>query len=334
MQSIQKPKQELKYPSFSIVIEWENFLQTDEKWHAQIMLQRLCEDILHISKRISKAEILIVYDPEEIEIQKIEEFTKKELSPILQIINLKFIPAQKLDYYEMKNLGAKNSSGDLILFTDSDTIPDKGWLIEMLDSFEQNEVNVIAGNTYIALNNILERILALIWFVPLLDSAQIYKKPAFHANNVAFRRRIFEAHHFPNLNQFHGHCDELVSELIRNNIEIYRQPKCQVSHPMPLTIHQFITWSLSQGLDFLGKRCALKVKAGSKYDSYERGSIKQIISITRKRLRYVGLSPTVFLGACVVLPAYWTIMSFGIVWSVVHPNYYNFIRRKKWSMWT
>ena len=51
MQSVPKLKQELKYPSFSIVIEWGRIFQSDEKWCARTMLQRLCEQIIEIIKK-------------------------------------------------------------------------------------------------------------------------------------------------------------------------------------------------------------------------------------------------------------------------------------------
>jgi len=335
MENLKQIKQNLKYPSFSIIIEWENTLQTDERWLARVMLQRLCKQILQILEKISKAEIIIVYDPKEIERSAVEKFVLKPLSPCMSVINLKLIPAQRLHYYEMKNLGAKNNSNDLILFTDSDVIPDDGWLVGFLDSFERDDVHVIGGNTYIALDNLLKRIFALVWFMPLPDVDHIYEKLHFSANNVAFRRKIFDAHQFPNLAQFHGQCDALISELISSNIKIYRQPKCKVSHPMPETIRQFVTWSLSLGLDFAARRRALKVKDRSNSEIIdERGSIHQMISRTRKRLQYVGLSPTVFFGACGILPPYFVIMFFGIILAAFQPNYYNFIRKKKWRMWT
>ena len=47
----QEPKQELRYPSFSIIIEWGRIFQSDEKWCARTMLQRLCEQIIEIIKK-------------------------------------------------------------------------------------------------------------------------------------------------------------------------------------------------------------------------------------------------------------------------------------------
>jgi len=337
MEKIENPKmidQNFKYPSFTIIIEWGRFLQADEAWRARILLQRLGEQILQISKKISKGEILIVFDPDEIDSSEVEKFALKELSPCINVIQFRLISAPGVLYYEMKNLGAKQSSNELILFVDSDLIPDNGWLVGFLESFEQSNIKVVAGNTYLGNNTIVEQVMGLVLFMPLPDLDHMYEKLQFYGQNVSFRRDVFEIHPFPKLNTFHGHADTLLAELITNNIKIYRQPRCRAAHPMPDTLRQFVSWGLVQGLCWSVKRKAIsKAKSSSYFKENNPGTLQQIITRTRKRIRHVGFSPKVFIAACGILPLYFSLIFVGIIMSKLWPNYYNYMIRKKWRMW-
>jgi len=44
-----------------------------------------------------------------------------------------------------RNLGAKNSSGEIILFTDADCIADPNWIEEMISPFIDEEVIAVKG---------------------------------------------------------------------------------------------------------------------------------------------------------------------------------------------
>ena len=50
-----------------------------------------------------------------------------------------------------RNFGAKKSRGNVILFTDSDCVPDKNWIKNMVEPFEDKEVVGVSG-TYKTLN--------------------------------------------------------------------------------------------------------------------------------------------------------------------------------------
>ena len=334
MQSAPKLKQELKYPSFSIVIEWGRIFQSDEKWRAHSMLQTLCKQIIGIEKKISNVEILIVFDPEEADLSDVEKFVMKELEPCIDLIQLRFIRAPGILYYEMKNLGVKQSSpNEIIMFVDSDIVPDDGWLVGMLESFENPEVKVVSGNTYLGLHNIIAKVLALITFQPIPDVDYMYERNHFYGQNVAFRRKTILKHPFPKLKTFHGQADVLINDLVSNNIKIYRQPKIKADHPMPITLREFVTWGLVQGLVWLVKRKAHRNRDTSKIKGNNPSTFRQIISRTRRRIRYVGLSPKVFIAACGIIPAHLFLNFIGIIFYIFWPNSYDYMTRKKWRVW-
>jgi uncharacterized membrane protein YagU involved in acid resistance len=65
------------YHSFSIVIEWENILLS-EAWRARKMLQELCEQIIQIyAKLLSKPEIIVVHNSEQMERSQVEQFVNE-----------------------------------------------------------------------------------------------------------------------------------------------------------------------------------------------------------------------------------------------------------------
>jgi len=325
---------DLEYPTFTVVIEWGRFLQTDEAWRTKTMLKRLNEQILQISEKISNAEIMIIFDPGEIGASEIKEFAIKQLLPCLKIINFRVIPSPGLLYYEMKNFAASQSSNELIILVDSDVIIDDSWLMEFLESFKNPKVNVVSGHTYLALNTLLEKVMALILFQPLSDVDYMYENLQLYGNNLAIRRKVFRSHPFPKLNAFHGHCLFLVNDLLKNNFRIYRQPKARVAHPMPVTFKQFLAWGLVQGLCWPEKRRAIgKANKLGLLTKNNPNSLRQIISRTRKRISYVGLSPKVIIASMGIIPSHFFLILVGIIMAKVWPNYYNYMVSKKWDLW-
>jgi len=329
---VQIKVQDFKYPSFSIVIEWGRFLQTDEAERARTTLKRLCEQILQISEKISNGEIMIIFEPTEIEVSKIKRFALEQLEPCIKLIDFKLISTD-LHYYEMKNLGAEHSSNELVLLVDSDVIIDDGWLVGYLESFKNPEVKVVSGHTYLGLNTLLEKVLGLVLFQPLPDVDYIYENGHFYGNNMALRRKVFLKHPFPKIKTFHGQCTFLMVELLKNRIKIYRQPKCKAAHPMPTTFKQFLSWGFIQGLSSPAKRRAScngkKLNLFKENENHD--TFSQIISRTKKRIRYVGLTPSLIICALGILPTYFLLMLIGATVATIWPNYFDHMVKTGWA---
>ena len=105
-----------------------------------------------------------------------------------------------LDYYPLKNFGAGMASGDLLLFVDSDVLPDPGWLAHLVGSFARPDVAVVSGQTYVGAHGLVGRAFALGWSYELRDpSGGLVQGPKFSGNNVAFRTDVFRRTGFPAL---------------------------------------------------------------------------------------------------------------------------------------
>ena len=192
------------------------------------MLQQLSKQIIEISPNLSsKAEIIIVYNSDILEHYEIERIVNEPLEPCGSMIDLKIIPATKLDYYELKNFGFQQSHRDIIIFLDCDVVPEEGWLVAMLEPFQNPRVSVVGG-----MNNPNKGLYMKAWTVvtglrvgptPFKESVEnlgseyddqiINEVEYFNANSVAFRREIIEANPFPHLPQFRRGCCVLGEQL-------------------------------------------------------------------------------------------------------------------------
>jgi glycosyltransferase involved in cell wall biosynthesis len=156
----------------------------------------------------------------------------------------------------LKNEGAKLARGEIVVFLDSDVIPDDGWLINLVDPlFENKDIKVLAGNTYLDYQSLKSKAFALAWFFNLrADENYIgIRNQGFQANNVAFRKDIITAYRFPAMPEgvTRKSCVMLAKQLEGEGIPIWTNTGAQVSHPVPNGFYHFFIRALAQGRDTL-----------------------------------------------------------------------------------
>jgi GT2 family glycosyltransferase len=126
-------------------------------------------------------EIIIVDDgsPNESEIKAIlGEFVSQDISSIKYIRNKHSGPAAT------RNYGVKFSSGNVICFLDDDSIPEKTWLKEMVNSFNgENKPAIVSG---LILSYDRESKL------PVLLEKTVYSGKHWATCNICYRRDVFE----------------------------------------------------------------------------------------------------------------------------------------------
>jgi hypothetical protein len=236
-------------PTFAIAIEWENarFAELDR---TRKMLRRLRQEFIELSPPQRSPEVIFLYDRQSIDGNLVVRVIDEEFQPQKTPARLKIIPTDHLRYYQQKNLGATLTEGEIVIFLDCDVIPEKGWLAAMLDAFVDPRVNVVGGETYVDFKGVFSKALALFWFFNLRSEASdLVPATLFHANNVAFRRRIFAIYQFPDLSTYRAQCT-LLGEILRaNGVELLRQQRARVSHPYPLSVGYFIARALHNGRD-------------------------------------------------------------------------------------
>jgi len=119
-----------------------------------------------------------------------------------------------------RNIGIKNSIGDIIVFTDLDAIPHPNWLEELTKPFENPDVNVVQGQVFFhSYNGKGEK--------GLFQNDLKEQGKYLNNCNSAFRRNVLEE--FPLANDIRWDDVELSYRVSRKYI-IYGNKKAKVYH--------------------------------------------------------------------------------------------------------
>ena len=285
--------------TISIVIEWENVLLA-EMARCRKMLRELRRQILLLANSGPNVpgvsfEVLVVHDETVVETVRIERELEREL-PAAPGLAVRCLAARDLHYYELKNFGARHSRGAVIVFLDSDVVPEADWLRNLLGCFDDPKIQVAGGSTYVDPAGVWGKALALTWFFPLRSAESgMAEVPNFYANNVGFRSETFAKFPFPKLGETsRGACVKLAAILRQNGISIHRQAGAWVNHPPPDGLRHLAVRGLVHGRDeLLGRRAARgRASTGKEIASQASRCLKELArslnTIVRHR-RKVGL---------------------------------------------
>ena len=252
----------------SIILEWDN-IRLSEMDRSRAMVEGLALQVGQLRKNAASlvstengnfltrfqqpVDLLITYNNQHID----EKVVKQVISEIIPLqgggLEVGFLGAPGLNYYQLKNLGAQHVESELIVFVDCDTIPDKDWLINLISPFAESHVEVVGGIQYIEPRSIYTKTFALTWLFPLRsEDKEVIPFPRFWAGNVAFRKETFSRFPFPEYQDMgRGACRLLATTLLKNGVSIYRSTGAQFNHPAPNGLRHFIMRGISHGRDRL-----------------------------------------------------------------------------------
>ena len=233
---------------------------------------------------------------------------------------IRFAPAPTGEYYEQKNLGAALATGDIIVFLDSDVVPQPGWLASLLAAFADPRVEVVSGTTFVDVSDFYSAAMALGWIFRLRsDHGPLTPARAAYANNLAMRREVARAHPFPKTGQYRGQCGYLCEALRQHGHVIWVNPSAAASHPPPEWFLPFAVRALWAGHDGAialrasGRGLFWRGLAGLARDA--ASSIARIW-IRRRRVRF---GPLRAAGASALLILYHAFKSAGFLLCCVAP---------------
>ena len=311
----------------SIVLEWENVLLAEAD-RCSRMLRQLGKQLKQTSRT---AEVIVLFNPDQVDGRSIERTVHAHLDigRALSEDRLRIEQAQGLHYYELKNEGATRARGRVVVFIDSDIIPEDGWLNEISQPlFERPEVAVVAGNTYLAFDSVFEKAFALAWFFPLRDDRkEIHAEHShFYANSVAFRRDIFLKYRFPKMQEgvTRGACVDLAHTLIASGVPIWTNTGAQASHPPPANIHHYVTRGLAQGRDNLSRHVASghsRAKALAKSLRWSAAEVKKAMVRMAYERHRVELALWQTPSALAIISVYYALTFVGGSITAVAPDY-------------
>jgi glycosyltransferase involved in cell wall biosynthesis len=236
-------------PTPSIVIEWENVALAGDA-RANQMLDSLGEQLHDLADRFSDTpEVIVLYDADEVDGEALRGAVYDRLKRGTDIPNIPFtveLLTNDGEYYEQKNRGARHANRDVLVFLDSDVIPERGWLEHLVAPFDDHMTRVVAGHTYVVDDSLYEKAFKYFWFFPTREQT---RDRWFFANNVAFRRDVFLDYGFPDTETFRGQCTELATRLQRDGVGVRQAHEAVCSHPAPNGVRHFAIHALCTGHD-------------------------------------------------------------------------------------
>jgi glycosyltransferase involved in cell wall biosynthesis len=287
----------------SVVIEWENAKLSDLA-RAERMLAELGRQMAEAARRRNlSAELLVLYDSDAVDPSVPRTAIEARLDAAAWPGSIQLVPAPGQRYYEQKNKGASLASGEIVVFLDSDVVPDAGWLEGLLAALDDPAVGIVGGETYHATDTLHDKLFAAFWTFPTRrPSRGLYRYKHFYANNLAVRRALILAHPFPDAPAYRGQCAALAKSLMRKDIAIFRQGASTVSHPPPEGVRTFFVRALCQGHDSIYWKSQRPL--GAFLNASPLGSllrfVRQIWEVLVRvatRARTVGLGPLGILAA-------------------------------------
>ena len=301
--------------AYSVIIEWENVMLA-ESARATEMLRRLSMQIDELMAKGIEGETLLVRGED-------NESVASDLDRILKLwfgassskSKVRVISVRAKKYYEKKNAGAAAAYGAILVFLDSDVIPEDGWLNHLLFAFDQPGVEVVAGNTYIEPTTLYAKAFAAFWFFPPRSTEEgLVPTDVLFGNNIAFRRELFLAHPFPVVEQFRGQGGMLIRDLRERGAGIYLQRSSRCSHPPPNGFVHFVRRAMCDGHDnvVIALRSTGRSRLPWRHSYWStRGFLTNSLRAIRERYHALGLTPFSAVVAILVAFGYVFCIGFG-----------------------
>lgn len=322
-----------KGSSFAFVVEWENALQSGVSPTRQMLKVLQEQSIAHRPQPSQPPQLIILYDKHEVDRRLIDQIVAESIDPNVWDVMIDIVPTEGVKYYDLKNYGATLTDRDIVVFIDSDTVPEPGWLTAMLSAIDEPNRSVVCGNTYVTSDSFLGKATNLFWvFETRTKSDNLRELDYLYANNVAFKRSVLERHRFPNLESFRGQCYVLSEQLRRDGITIWRHDGARIAHPPPEGIAHFLKRAICEGHDeiTIGRIRAAgtrHVKLAGSFDRF-KGRIRMMLDRVVEHRRDLGLSWPGAVGAVAIGGVYVGFKLFGEMVTYVNPQ----IVRRYWAI--
>ena len=224
-----------------------------------------------------------------------------------------------LDYYQKKNYGFTLTSGDVVVFLDSDLEPEPDWLQRLLAPFEDFRKSVVVGRTYLETRTLYERAVALFWIFDTRDERpELSVTGRLVSNNIAFRRSVFSHFPFPDRPSFRGQCSELGSILDAHAVAMYEQPAARARHPAPDGARRFFARSLHAGADHCFYDTLAQTAGVRRAVSVWRTDVSHVIERIARRRSFLNASRGDALAGLALGLLYYTTKSAGYCMRLSH----------------
>lgn len=311
---------------FSVVVEWENVARVDVS-RTRSMLNILSQQLAaELQKRDATAELLILFDSDKFDEASVRAIVTEEWVSLIGMVDLKVIPAPGLSYYQLKNEGARHARGDIVVFIDSDVIPQDNWLRNILQPFADPDTGVTQGASYVSPRSLFSKSIAIAWLFPIKRrDGSLIDKNDVNANNCAFRRSVFLECEFPDETTWRGQCTTQRLKHIAMGVGIRWCDQARTIHPFPGGLKNTLARALYNGHDYATKSLTDEEDNNLRWRGpYWRW--RTHLHRARRRLRDfrqdLELGRLEALVCILIASAFWTVAFVSECLTRLCPNYY------------
>jgi glycosyltransferase involved in cell wall biosynthesis len=224
--------------TFSIILETENIEISD--------IKRLQKSIVSLAAQLPKQanEVLLINSG------NISEELLSQLQISYPWLTIKTAPPET-KYYESKMLGLEWTTGEIIVYYDSDCSYESNWLMTLVSSFDNPDIQIVSGETTTDGVGLYGTAMALCYIFPQYSGrSDLFPVNQYFLNNVAFRRSVLETIPIPTeLPLYRGNCVIHAQTLLAAGYTIWRQPKARSLHAAPNGLEHYFKRFLLIGYD-------------------------------------------------------------------------------------
>ncbi|MEM5782548.1 MAG: glycosyltransferase, partial [Candidatus Aenigmatarchaeota archaeon] len=223
-----------------------------------------------------------------------------------------------------RNLGTKKANGNIIIFTDSDCVPEKNWIKHMIEPFKSKEIVGVAG-TYKTLNK--KSIIARFAGYEIEEKHEEMKRQKYidfiGTYSAAYRKDIFFK--FGGFDESFttasGEDPELSFKISKAGMKMVFQPKAFVYHRHPDTIFKFLKQKFWRGY----WRIPLYKKHSGKIFRHSYTPKSLYLEIGILGLFFIFL----FFGLLKIIPIVFSLITFLIVFLLTLPLSFKIFKKDK-----
>ena len=317
MKQVQEPVEQ-QLPSFSIVLETENLANADIK-----VLSQALASLAHQDVSPTQANEVWLIDSGDTQANLLEQLCQQ-----YSWIKVHQVPVGT-GYYQAKMLGAKVSTGEIVVYFDSDCYYETQWLRNILTPFTQeDEIQIVAGETMTRGLGVYATAMVMAYiFPPFSGEKTLTPTSQYFLNNVAFRREFLLKYPIPvELPLYRGNCAIHAYELCQQGYTIWRHPQARATHAPPSNLSHLFWRFLLIGHDYYWQNTLL-AQANTDKEGYQDAMsgvreklqvfidrVGKMLAYEPRHLFYIPITLPVALSAAVLVAV-------GYIITSIQPKY-------------